>query len=109
MLADCASYHLPGNRITITTTDERQVPADHPLSNIGSLQRIFEGRCGSAANFVALDRAGAASTIRFPFALVILGMGADGHIASLFPGRSEERRVGNECVSTCRSRWSPYH
>src|SRR3546814_7344872 len=26
------------------------------------------------------------------------------------PGvRSEERRVGKECVSTCRSRWSPYH
>src|SRR3546814_13285107 len=23
--------------------------------------------------------------------------------------RSEERRVGTECVSTCRSRWSPYH
>src|SRR3546814_4646534 len=23
--------------------------------------------------------------------------------------RSEERRVGKECVSTCRSRWSPYH
>src|SRR3546814_11535086 len=27
-----------------------------------------------------------------------------------FPAsRSEERRVGNECVRTCRSRWSPYH
>src|SRR3546814_15061858 len=25
-----------------------------------------------------------------------------------FPIRSEERRVGKECVSTCRSRWSPY-
>src|SRR3546814_4156669 len=25
------------------------------------------------------------------------------------PLRSEERRVGKECVSTCRSRWSPYH
>src|SRR3546814_11829159 len=25
------------------------------------------------------------------------------------PERSEERRVGKECVSTCRSRWSPYH
>src|SRR3546814_4643206 len=25
------------------------------------------------------------------------------------PARSEERRVGKECVSTCRSRWSPYH
>src|SRR3546814_5750328 len=24
-------------------------------------------------------------------------------------GRSEERRVGKECVSTCRSRWPPYH
>src|SRR3546814_5823280 len=24
------------------------------------------------------------------------------------PARSEERRVGKECVSTCRSRWSPY-
>src|SRR3546814_12830035 len=24
-------------------------------------------------------------------------------------GRSEERRVGKACVSTCRSRWSPYH
>src|SRR3546814_9142214 len=27
----------------------------------------------------------------------------------LFATRSEERRVGKECVSTCRSRWSPYH
>src|SRR3546814_19602532 len=28
--------------------------------------------------------------------------------ASLIGARSEERRVGKECVSTCRSRWSPY-
>src|SRR3546814_14946968 len=28
---------------------------------------------------------------------------------SIAPKRSEERRVGKECVSTCRSRWSPYH
>src|SRR3546814_20735242 len=28
---------------------------------------------------------------------------------SYFFARSEERRVGKECVSTCRSRWSPYH
>src|SRR3546814_9159460 len=28
---------------------------------------------------------------------------------TLFCQRSEERRVGKECVSTCRSRWSPYH
>src|SRR3546814_18634948 len=35
--------------------------------------------------------------------LVILGWIVTG------PIRSEERRVGKECVSTCRSRWSPYH
>src|SRR3546814_12841125 len=29
--------------------------------------------------------------------------------AALSSERSEERRVGKECVSTCRSRWSPYH
>src|SRR3546814_2869670 len=29
--------------------------------------------------------------------------------ARLGTRRSEERRVGKECVSTCRSRWSPYH
>src|SRR3546814_15657777 len=29
--------------------------------------------------------------------------------SALFSVRSEERRVGKECVSTCRSRWSPYH
>ena len=31
------------------------------------------------------------------------------YIAKQTPFRSEERRVGKECVSLCRSRWSPYH
>ena len=32
-----------------------------------------------------------------------------GDWTSTYNSRSEERRVGKECVSTCRSRWSPYH
>src|SRR3546814_15346155 len=32
-----------------------------------------------------------------------------GELARRESRRSEERRVGKECVSTCRSRWSPYH
>src|SRR3546814_20347008 len=55
---------------------------------------------------------------RFPLKLItvptdpISGDGAVG--AAMMKGefvhrRSEERRVGKECVSTCRSRWSPYH
>src|SRR3546814_13961132 len=31
------------------------------------------------------------------------------HVEAERRERSEERRVGKECVSTCRSRWSPYH
>src|SRR3546814_10862892 len=36
---------------------------------------------------------------------------ADPHAAEIVADmlRSEERRVGKECVRTCRSRWSPYH
>src|SRR3546814_4736381 len=30
-------------------------------------------------------------------------------LTTILERRSEERRVGKECVSTCRSRWSPYH
>src|SRR3546814_11044519 len=55
--------------------------------------------------FTAIDRAygrGAKLTI----ALFLLG-GSTAAIA--FLPRSEERRVGKECVSTCRSRWSPDH
>src|SRR3546814_16953057 len=44
------------------------------------------------------------SQAQYPFDLRL------GHAARhKFLARSEERRVGQECVSTCRSRWSPYH
>src|SRR3546814_2642406 len=36
------------------------------------------------------------------------GLAMDGRYKPVVE-RSEERRVGKECVSTCRSRWSPYH
>ena len=53
----------------------------------------------------------------------VLARQLDTNVVALFPnrpagdeeerpdvdGRSEERRVGKECVSLCRSRWSPYH
>src|SRR3546814_15061388 len=37
------------------------------------------------------------------------GLTCFGHPIGASGLRSEERRVGKECVSTCRSRWSPYH
>src|SRR3546814_19036997 len=53
------------------------------------------------AGFVQRVRAG-----RFVGPLV---RGGDVLAYPLLQLRSEERRVGKECVSTCRSRWSPYH
>src|SRR3546814_7816264 len=40
---------------------------------------------------------------------VSLESGWENHDIAPYGRRSEERRVGKECVSTCRSRWSPYH
>ena len=37
--------------------------------------------------------------LKQPTVLILMGL----------PGRSEERRVGKECLRLCRSRWSPYH
>src|SRR3546814_17107756 len=59
----------------------------------------------------------AVATIAGVFLSVMLGCGLfaaaffrdkSGHDQSVTNARSEERRVGKECVSTCRSRWSPY-
>src|SRR3546814_16897361 len=39
----------------------------------------------------------------------ILDIRCPAEVLQHYWGRSEERRVGKECVSTCRSRWSPYN
>src|SRR3546814_19909519 len=54
---------------------------------------------------------------RYPFGTVqgrghrlyALAIGPVAGLANIFEKRSEERRVGKECVSKCRSRWSPCH
>src|SRR3546814_12986723 len=68
--------------------------------DVAVLQRLEElalhGLCGNGLGQVAVDAAGR----------VVLARG--GEHAKGEAVRSEERRVGKECVSTCRSRWSPY-
>src|SRR3546814_3486108 len=56
------------------------------------------------------DRLGCAEALE-PFADLheFPRQGDVGEVAGDHQVRSEERRVGKECVSTCRSRWSPYH
>src|SRR3546814_13678287 len=55
--------------------------------------------------FRLLARAKAREVMTAAALLVVLGSA----LLMQWGGRSEERRVGKECVSTCRSRWSPYH
>src|SRR3546814_11797078 len=73
-----------------------------PHEMISFYRRIFNGVFEDAPGVFA---SGAAGHPAPPIRKQIVDAGPD----LAFDGRSEERRVGKEGVSTCRSRWSPYH
>src|SRR3546814_9821129 len=66
--------------------------------------------CGSNDTVAALEHMQAAQAAGADAALVVAPYYNKPNQEGVFRHfRSEERRVGKECVSTCRSRWSPYH
>src|SRR3546814_7451131 len=58
---------------------------------------------------IAFDKAQAAKILQLLLGKPKLAQRMDFLTDLIQISRSEERRVGKECVSTCRSRWSPYH
>lgn len=113
------SSQLEWEKIHITVSDERWVPPQHIDSNEGLIKKHLPEIISNKTKFTSLwenakepDQAienisKRLSLLPSPFDVGILGMGADGHFASLFPNMGETKNSSPYCLNTLDTEKKP--
>ncbi|MBX9915930.1 MAG: 6-phosphogluconolactonase [Nitrosomonas sp.] len=106
-----AKCQLPWDRITVTLSDERWVDVNNDQSNEKLIKQHLLSHLPANTPFVGLKTAhdnpfDAIETLHqrldslpLPISLTVLGLGEDGHIASLFPGMNPDSLSAHHCVA----------
>jgi 6-phosphogluconolactonase len=129
LATDFYRSQIPWERVHWFIGDERFVPADDPLNNMAMARQIFLDRCAPVTNVHPIPtdaadpdeaarryehelqsfyRAAVIDSVRPVFDLVLLGVGPDGHVASLFPDYPAAEETGRWVVGVPKAHVAPF-